>query len=645
MIFAQSRILLLAAVALPALVLFFWWSWRKRRQLSRQFIQARLLPQLTLGISATVHKWRMTLLTLAAAFLFLALARPLWGESEEQAQQRGLDIIVAIDTSRSMLAEDLAPNRLRRAQLAALDLMSLARTDRLGLVAFAGTAFLQCPLTLDEVAFQQSVNALNTDIIPQGGTALGEAINTAIEAFRKEGDNFRALVMFSDGEDHEAGLQEAVRKAAQAQLRIFTVGVGTANGEVMRVRNEDGSRDYVKDDQGNVVKSRLNEAALTEIATATGGFYLPLGGTGAMDVLYEKGLKPLPRAETATRLIRQRNEQFMWPLGIALLLLVAEVFLPDRKKRGRRKPDLVPAAAGEELRRAVAILALLLTAVSLEASPRSALKHYQSGRYEEARREFERLAEKSPKDPRLQYNAGAAAYQGGDFEKAAEHFQAALDPENLPLQQRSYYNLGNARYRRGEAQDDPQQKMEQWKAALQDYDFALKLKPDDEDARFNKELVQKRLEELQQQQQQNQDQNRDQQKNDKEDGKEQPPQQDQHQDSQDQDKPRRDPSEQEKQDQNKQNQQDQNERQQNPQQSGGEQQDRKDKDSESGQKPGESRDETSDSPASAAAQPGQMTREQVEKLLDALRSEEKAMIFQPPADKQNKARNRVFKNW
>lgn len=642
MIFAQSRIFLLAAVALPALVLFFWWSWRKRRQLSQQFIQARLLPQLTLGISPTIHQWRMTLLTLAAAFLFLALARPLWGESEEQVQQRGLDIIVAIDTSRSMLAEDLAPNRLRRAQLAALDLMSLARTDRLGLVAFAGTAFLQCPLTLDEVAFQQSVNALNTDIIPQGGTALGEAITAAVEAFRKEGDNFRALVVFSDGEDHEAGLQEAVKKAAQAQVRIFTVGVGTANGEVMRARNEDGSWDYVKDEQGNVVKSRLNEAALTDIATATGGFYLPLSGTGAMDVLYEKGLKPLPRAETATRLIRQRNEQFMWPLGIAMLLLVAEVFLPDRKRRGRRKPGLAPTAAGEELRRAVAVFALLLTAASLEASPRSALKSYQSGRYEEARREFERLAEKSPKDARLHYNAGAAAYHGGDFEKAAEHFQAALDPDNLPLQQQSYYNLGNARYRLGESQDDPQQKMEQWKAALQDYDFALKLKPDDEDARFNKELVQKRLEQLQQQQQK-QDQNQDQQKDDKDEKEQQ--QQDPNQDSEQPDQPKRDPSEQEKQDQNKQNQPDQKEQQQNPQQSGGDQADRRDKENESAQKPGESKDESSDSPASAAAQPGQMTLEQVEKLLDALRSEEKAMIFQPPADKQNRPRNRVFKNW
>src|ERR1051325_5414353 len=151
----------------------------------------------------------MILLVISVGLLILTLAQPQWGFAWEEARQRGLDIIVAVDTSRSMLAEDIAPNRLARAKLAALDLMRLAKHDRLGLVAFAGTAFLQCPLTLDDEAFRQSVNQLEVGIIPQGGTALAEAIETALSAFKDTGDNHRILVLFTDGEDHDSGALDA----------------------------------------------------------------------------------------------------------------------------------------------------------------------------------------------------------------------------------------------------------------------------------------------------------------------------------------------------------------------------------------------------------------------------------------------------
>src|SRR5438128_7422786 len=213
MLFGNSRMLWLAAIAVPLLAVFFWWSWRKRQQLTKQFVQARLLAQLTVGVSASRLKLRLVLLVLAVALLFVALARPMWSEATEEVRQHGLDIVVAIDTSRSMLAEDITPNRLERSKLAALDLMRLAKQDRLGLVAFAGTAFLQCPLTLDEEAFRQSVNALEVGIVPQGGTALAEAIETSLTAFKEEGENIKVLVLFTDGEDHEPGALEAAQKA------------------------------------------------------------------------------------------------------------------------------------------------------------------------------------------------------------------------------------------------------------------------------------------------------------------------------------------------------------------------------------------------------------------------------------------------
>src|SRR5438552_11605975 len=157
--FEHPNLLWLLLLALPGLTGFFWWSWRERRRLIAQFVQSRLLANLTVGVSAKRLKVRLGLLIAAVGLLVIALARPQWGFDWEEAKQRGLDVVVAIDTSKSMLAEDIAPNRLARAKLSALDLMQQARSDRLGLVAFAGSAFLQCPLTVADVAFRQSVES------------------------------------------------------------------------------------------------------------------------------------------------------------------------------------------------------------------------------------------------------------------------------------------------------------------------------------------------------------------------------------------------------------------------------------------------------------------------------------------------------
>jgi Ca-activated chloride channel family protein len=226
----------------------------------------------------------MALLVISGALLVLVLARPQWGFTWEEAKQRGLDVVVALDTSRSMLAPDVAPNRLERAKLAALDLKKIARTDRVGLVAFAGTAFLQCPLSFDDEAFRQSLSALDVTVIPQGGTALAEAIQTALGAFKEKSDNHKILVLFSDGEDHDGNAVEAAKEAAKEGMRIFTIGVGTANGELLRI-TEKGKSDYVRDADGNVVKSHLNEQLLREVAEAGNGFYMLLTGANTIDVL------------------------------------------------------------------------------------------------------------------------------------------------------------------------------------------------------------------------------------------------------------------------------------------------------------------------------------------------------------------------
>jgi Ca-activated chloride channel homolog len=341
--FAHQHILWLLLVLPPALMVFYWYAWRLRRELMTQFIRSRLLPGLVAGLSTPRRKVRAACVILAVAGLIVALAQPQWGYHLEQVQQRGLDIVVAIDTSKSMLAEDIAPNRLERARLAALDLMQQAKSDRLGLVAFAGTAFLQCPLTFDEAAFRQSLQALDVNTIPQGGTAIAAAIREALKAF-KEGDNYKVLVLFTDGEDHDSGALEEAKKAAAAGLRIFTIGIGSAEGELLRIKDANGQSDYVRDENGNVVKSRLNESLLQEIAGAASGFYLPLQGAHTIDTLYQKGLAPLPKTESQEKWVRQPYERYHWPLAIAIALLVTETLLPERTMSGRKRTTTSSAA-------------------------------------------------------------------------------------------------------------------------------------------------------------------------------------------------------------------------------------------------------------------------------------------------------------
>src|SRR5436305_1950879 len=360
--FEYPKLLLLLLLVAPGLTAFFWWSWREKRRVLDQLVNPRLLSQLMSGISPRLQRMRWYLLLGAAVLLVLALARPQWGYDFEEVRQRGLDIIVAIDTSRSMLAEDVQPNRLTRAKLAALDLRKLAKADRMGLVAFAGTAFLQCPLSADDEAFRQSIDELNVNIIPHGGTALAEAIQTARMAFKDKTDNHKVLVLFTDGEDHDGHAVEAAKEAAKDGMRIFTIGVGTRNGELLRITDARGRSDYIKDPDGNVVKSRLDEGLLTQIAEATGGFYLLLGGARTIEALYETGLAPMPKSEKASRQIKRYHERFQWALFLAIVLLVGEMFVPERKRVARRVVTATPA-----LSRAVAVAVCCLFRTGLMA--------------------------------------------------------------------------------------------------------------------------------------------------------------------------------------------------------------------------------------------------------------------------------------
>jgi Ca-activated chloride channel family protein len=553
---------------------------------------------------------------------------------------------VAIDTSKSMLASDVAPNRLRRAQLAAMDLKRLARTDRLALVAFAGSAFLQCPLTLDDEAFRQSIEALDVNIIPQGGSAVSEAIASAKSAFKEGNDNHKVLVLFTDGEDNEGSALEAAKSAGKDGMRIFTIGVGTPNGELLRVTDTQGRTEFIKDTDGNAVKSRLNESLLQSIAQETGGFYLLLSGANTMNLLYERGLAPLPKSDLTSQRIKRHHERYQWLLGLAVVLLLFEMLLPERRKTRAAKAEVPNLIKSSAVKAALVAMVWVWPGVAT-ASSSKALKQYEGGRYDRALEEYERSLKKQPDDPRLHFNAGAAAYQGGSYAQALGHLNSALVTPDLSLQQRTYYNLGNTQFRLGEESDEPEKKQQMWEQAVRSFDSALKLEPKDADAEFNRDVVRKKLEELKQQQQQQQ-----QDKGDKGDQKDKQDQKDQSKENQSENKDQESKDQQSKEQQQKE--QEKKQQQQQDQKSD----EQKKQEQESASKPDQKSEDEKQKGQQASEQKGEeqpgedgqpqsamvkMTPQQAVQLLEALKAEEKTMPFRPIL-KTNRL-DRVFKDW
>ena len=494
------------------------WIYRRfdlrQRAALAEFASSHLLAKLTASFSPVRRRIKRALFVAALAFTFLALARPQIGFHWEEEKQRGIDILFAIDTSKSMLTQDVTPDRLTRAKLAITDLVRKLDGDRVGLIAFAGEAFLQAPLTLDYDAFQESLDAVDTNVIPRGGTDVASAIQEAQAAFGKESKNRKILVLVTDGEDLEARGIDTARAAGKDGLVIYTVGVGSPSGGLIPIASANGGTDFVKDASGQFVKSHLDENTLKQIAEATGGTYQPLGQQGqGLQTIYDQALAPLPKEDLASKRQRVYNERFQWPLAAALGCLFASMLIGTRrgnqKSIARAKGKLQGAVAG------IAVgLALTAYTTSAQASPQSAEQAYKKGDFTNAEKQYEQAAAQQPETAPLQFNWGASAYKTGEYDKALPAFQKALNTDDVPVQQQAYYDMGNTQYRIGQKTEktSPQDTIKTWQSAVQSYDSALKLKPDDADAKFNRDFVQRKLDQLQKQNQQNKDQQKQDQK-------------------------------------------------------------------------------------------------------------------------------------
>src|SRR5438270_4453566 len=319
-----------ALLAIPVLAVLFLRAEQRAVVKLREFVSPKLLPQLSATVNRSRRAVRFGLLMLGLALAIVSLARPQWGYIYEDVKRKGLDLLFAVDTSRSMLSNDVAPNRLQRVKLATQDLLDELQGDRVGLVAFAGRAFLQAPLTIDYDAAVEAINDLDTNTIPEGGTNISAAIDLAVQTYGKSAIGNRALIIFTDGEELSGDAVKTAKAAADAGVRIFTVGVGTPEGSLIPIAGEGGGTAFVKDSNGQVVKSKLDEKRLKEIAESTGGFYLHLeDGPRTMKQLFADGLAKMQSGEIDDRMSRKPIERYQFPLGAALAFLAASFLLRE----------------------------------------------------------------------------------------------------------------------------------------------------------------------------------------------------------------------------------------------------------------------------------------------------------------------------
>jgi len=485
-----------ALLAIPILAFLFARAERRAVVRLREFVSPRLLPQLSATVNRTRRLVRFGFLMLGLAFAIVSLAQPQWGYIYEDVKRKGLDLLFAVDTSRSMLSNDVQPNRLERVKLAAQDLVNQLQGDRVGLIAFAGRAFLQAPLTIDYEAAIESINDLDTKTIPEGGTNISEGINLAIKTFGKSAAGNRALIIFTDGEELSGDAVKVAKSAAEAGMKIFTVGVGTPQGSLIPIATDDGETAFVKDSAGQVVKSKLDEKRLNEIAQAAGGFYLHLGdGPRTMSQVYQQGLAKMKAAEIDARLSRRPIDRYEWPLGAALIALTISILIGERKKvRDReRLPRLTKIAAP-----ATALILILAHPVFASAP---GLNLYRDGKYQDAYQSFQEDLKAHPdssEKDKIEFDAGTAAFKMGDYNKALQSFSdALLSPDNR-LQENSHFNLGRTLEDRADMDQANDTTLKDLNDAASHYQAALQIDPNNEAAKANLEEVKKKIERLKQ---------------------------------------------------------------------------------------------------------------------------------------------------
>ena len=341
---AQVDFIYVLLILLPLLIVFYWFVFRMKKKAKERFGNLALIEKLSLSFSPKKQRRKVDLMLLGVLFLLFSLARPQVGTKLTLMKREGVDIVIAMDVSLSMMAEDIKPNRLEKAKQEVNGLISRMRGDRVGLVAFAGISFIQCPLTLDYSAAKMFLNIIDINLIPQPGTAIGDAIRTSIQAFNQKERKYKVLILLTDGEDHDSDPLGAAEEASKEGIRIYTIGIGSVRGEPIPIKDNRGQvTGFKKDKGGSVVVSRLDEVTLQKVALTTGGkYYHATSGEMELDKIYDE-ISKMEKKELEGKLLTQYEDRYQYFLLISVILLCVEFLLSER--RSKKAVDRLKAKA------------------------------------------------------------------------------------------------------------------------------------------------------------------------------------------------------------------------------------------------------------------------------------------------------------
>lgn len=487
--FEEPTYLYLLAV-IPVLALVRWLLERKQHKRLKRFGDPELLRQLMPDVSRWRPATKFWILEAALALVIVMIARPQMGTRISHDKRTGIETIIAMDISNSMLAEDVAPSRLDRTKMMVENLVDNFTDDKIGLIVFAGDAFVQLPITSDYVSAKMFLSDIYPSLMATQGTDIATAINMATNSFTQQQGVGKAIIVVTDGEDHEGGAIEAAQDAKKKGMRVYVLGVGSPNGAPIPL----GNGNYMKDKTGNTVMTKLNEEMCRQIAEAGGGAYIHVDNNSNAQQQLDNELSKLTKKEMQSTIYSEYDEQFQAFGIIAIILLIIEICIFDRKNPLAKRINIFGRR-----QRAATMLLLLLTATAAVAQTdrqyiRNGNKLFRGGQFDQAEVAYRKAIEKNPRNPQAHYNLGNSLMAEKKDSAAIQSLQKSTELETSKIRKAmAFHNMGVV---------CQQHKM--YGEAIEAYKSALRLNPKDDATRYNLELCKRQQKNQQNQKNQNQ---------------------------------------------------------------------------------------------------------------------------------------------
>lgn len=526
----ENNIFFYAFAVLPFMLLVFAWYMYSSKKALKKMGEYHLIRSLVPDVSYSKKVVKFILLIFAFSSLILALCNLQTGSKTQEVKREGADIIVCLDVSNSMLAQDLTPNRLERAKFALEKMIDKLQGDRLGVVIFAGEAYVQLPITTDYSAAKLFLGSINTQMVPTQGTNIGAAIRKAMDGFSKDQEKNKTIVIITDGENHEPEALEAAEDAAKAGIIVNCIGVGSENGVPIPMVNNGVVTGYRKDREGNTVVTKLNKEILQEIAGKADGIFVQATNADlGLNAILDK-LEQLEKKQIDTKMYTDYEDQFQWFLGLALIFFALEFFISERVSNWFRK-FFTSVLKTNKSAATILVIGLGVHHVNAQSEKQKLYEgnnHYHSGRNVTAISDYREALKVNPGYKKANFNLGDALYKEAmniKNQKNVKNYRSSLPTKdndsiaNIVLDQaaaqfdvvsqtvsdkdtlhRALHNLGNCRL-----------KQENWQAAVDAYKRSLKVDPKDEDTRYNLAYALKKLKEQQKKDQNNKNQQQQQQ--------------------------------------------------------------------------------------------------------------------------------------